>query len=157
MTKAQQEISTKQEVHVAKDITPINVIKRDTDQIKDNEAKLRAAYEYDSVPVRIVFRRLDGSPDPLEFTFLKHKWDKLTRYRLIPGQVHTIPRGVAEWLRDGCKTPIYGEKTGGIVVAARSEYSGNMPEVVGYNSRFAVSSLDFTVDNRDNLNLARST
>lgn len=146
MTKAQQEIATKQEVHLAKDITPPNVIKRDVDKIKDNEAKLRAAYERDSQMVRIVFRRLDGNTDPVTVPYLKHRWEKLKQYTMVHGQVHTIPLGLAEHLRDNCKTPIYGEKAGKIVLAT-VDAAGNMPDIVGYNHRFSVSSLDFALDN----------
>lgn len=144
MTKAQQEITTKQEVQVQKDLTP-KVVKREISDMESNEAKLRAMWEYDQVPVRIVFRRLDGNTDPMSFSYLKYKWDKLTKYTMYHGQVHTIPRGVATHLRDDCKNPIYGNKSSDIILAAK-DAAGNQPEVVGWNHRFAISSLDFSVD-----------
>lgn len=132
----QGEILAKAEKYVAKDITPV---KREISDIKDNETRIQAMREYDSVPVRGVFRRHDGNTDPLEFSFLKYKGDKLQKYKLSHGQVHTIPRGVAVHLNDDCKTPVYGSLPG---IAAHD--ASRDAHVIGYQNRFSFSSLDFS-------------
>lgn len=136
MAKNTGEIITQQANTVPQDLTPQKKAVVSTDP----EAEARKAFEYDNEPVRGVFRRHDGQTDPLEFTYKKHKWDKVTKYKLFHGQVHTIPRGVAIHLNDECKTPIYGSLKG---MEAADAASRETP-IVGYTNRFSFSSLDFS-------------
>lgn len=74
---------------------------------KDNKPSLAAMREKDREKVRGIFRFHEVPGGLMEFSVKIYKDDLVETYRMVDGQIYTIPLGVAKHLNKNCWYPEY--------------------------------------------------
>ena len=76
---------------------------------KQQPKKLNLEYERtkDNEPVKGIFRFHEVPGGTMEFSFLKYKGDQVKNYKLVDGEIYTIPLMVAKHLNKGCWYPVH--------------------------------------------------
>lgn len=91
--------------------------------------------ERDNKMVRGIFKNFETRGGELSFVFRKYQGDPIKKYKLVDGQVYTIPLGVAKHLNSNCSYPIhhYASDENGLPVM----------QIQKNVSRFGFQSLEF--------------
>lgn len=78
---------------------------------KEKRDKVKANLEFqrkkDREMVRGIFRFHEVPGGQMEFPFKKYKGDPLETFKMVDGEVYTIPLGVAKHLNSNCWYPSY--------------------------------------------------
>ncbi len=127
---------------------------KQTEQVKDKspvvappqKSSERYRRERDSKMVKGKFHFHELSGGVLEFNYHAYKGDQVDKYRLVDGQIYTLPLGVARHLNKNVAYPEYSYLPGEDTIGATNSEDGVAMRVKRMVRRCSFESLEFIAD-----------